>query len=190
MNILVSGFAPFLGQAINPSAQVARALASEFPEVTFIILPVEYQKAFSVLQEKIVDLNPDFILMLGQARNRQKVCLEKVAINWIYSKHADENNYKPEAGLIKPNIELALMTALPLEKMFADDNDFNISFSAGTYVCNELYFQVLNHFKKPDSLFVHLPLLPEQMSEEDTYSMDYNEQLRIVRKLVHRLRGN
>lgn len=190
MKILVSGFAPFLGQVINPSAQVARALASEFSEVTYIILPVEYEKAFLVLQDKINELNPDFILMLGQAQNSQKVCLEKVALNWIYSQHADENNNKPEAGPIKPNVDLALMTALPLEKMFTDDADFNISFSAGTYVCNELYFQILNHFKKLDSLFVHLPLLPEQMSKGDVYSMDYSEQLRIIRKLVHRLRGN
>ncbi len=190
MNILVSGFAPFLGQTVNPSALIAKSLAVEFSAVTSIILPVEYKNAFTVLHEKIMELNPDFILLLGQARNRPKICLEKVAINWIYSQYADEKNTKPAAGPIVPDSDLALMTSVPLEKMFADDNDFNISFSAGTYVCNELYYQVLHHFTKTPSLFVHLPLLPEQILKNDVYSMDYNEQLRVIKKLVHRLGRN
>ena len=187
MNILVSGFAPFLGQTVNPSAQIAEALALEFPHVSSIVLPVEYNIAFSTLEERINQLNPDFILMLGQARNRQNICLEKVALNWIFSQYADENGRKPDAGPIVPNSELALMTAVHLEKVFADDPDFQISFSAGTYVCNELYYRVLHHFKKSESLFAHLPLLPEQMVKGDVYSMDYSEQLKVIKKLVHRL---
>ncbi len=190
MKILVSGFKPFLGQKINPSALIAEALALEFSDIQSVVLPVEFGTAFSVLQKQVTEAKPDCVIMLGQARNRQKICVEKIALNWVYSQYADEAGLKPAAGPIQPNQELALMTQVPLENLFASDSDFQISFSAGTFICNELYYRMLSHFPAVRALFIHVPLLPEQMSENDSYSLAYSEQLRIVKKLVHCLRRN
>lgn len=189
MKILVSGFNPFLGQEVNPSGRIAEQLPTLFDNLESIVLPVEYGTAFNLLEEKVLGVNPDLVLMLGQARGRKQVCLEKIGMNWIHSNFADEKGLNPIGPIMKDKA-LALMTSFPCEKLAESVPELNISFSAGTYVCNELYYRVLERFPELNSVFIHVPLLPEQMTADDVYSLGYNEQLRIVKKLVHSLRRN
>ncbi|OFZ31233.1 MAG: hypothetical protein A2622_01145 [Bdellovibrionales bacterium RIFCSPHIGHO2_01_FULL_40_29] len=188
MKILVSGFKPFLNQKINPSQLLAIELGNRFSEVDSIVLPVEFENSFQIFKERIIQINPDLILMLGQARGRKKVCLEKIGLNWIQSGHQDEKGIRPLTGSIVSDAPLALMSQYPLEKLTEKMDAVDISFSAGTYVCNDLYFRVLHEFKSIKSIFIHVPLLPEQMMEDDVYSLEYEKQLQILCELVHRVR--
>lgn len=205
MKILISGFKPFLGQSINPSQKLALDLQSAFSEVVSIVLPVEYKQSSWILEREIQNVEPDYVIMIGQAAGRANVCFEKIGLNWVQSRHADEAGIKPEVGAIEKSEPLALMTPFPVdehyEKLRAKNLPVEISFSAGAYVCNDLYFRTLHEFKKLKAVFIHVPLLPEQVSSakpSDTGSaagpvqpsLDYATQLKVLTELVNSVRGN
>ncbi|MBC7466342.1 MAG: pyroglutamyl-peptidase I [Bdellovibrio sp.] len=205
MKILISGFKPFLGQKINPSQKIALDLQDQFADVISIVLPVEYKQSFWLLEREIQNVEPDFVIMIGQAAGRTNVCFEKIGLNWVQSRHADEAGVKPEFGAIEKAEPLALMTPFPVdqhfEKLKAKGLPVEISFSAGAYVCNDLYFRILNEFKTLKAVFIHVPLVPEQLDATNpnqmdpaypnqTASLDYATQLKIITELVHSVRGN
>jgi len=189
MKILVTGFKPFLGEKINPSEKLALELAREFNHVGAVILPVEFGKSFEILREQILESNPDFVIMIGQASGRKNICLEKVGLNWVQSENKDEAGVIPKAGKILSEIELALMTEFPVDQTFFQLKKaglpVEISFSAGAYVCNDLYFRVLNEFRSLKSIFVHVPLLPEQLKSEDASPvLEFKKQLEVMKQMI------
>lgn len=195
MKILISGFKPFLGETINPSQKLALALEDQFPnEVVSIILPVEYKQSFLILEREIQNIEPDFVIMMGQAADRKNICFEKIGLNWVQSKHADEAGINPEFGAIESGKALALMTNFPVDQHYdflkSKDYPVEISFSAGAYVCNDLYFRILNEFKKLQAVFIHVPLTEQQSVEKNRPYLEYEKQLEVLTALVHRVRGN
>lgn len=189
MKILVSGFKPFLGESVNPSEILANELSGLFKNVESVILPVEFERSFQILEKSVDQIRPDYLIMTGQAAGRKNVCFEKIGLNWIQSQNQDEVGTLPRAGRILPHVDLALMTSFPIEKIFFELKKellpVEISFSAGTFVCNELYFRVLNKFQFLKSVFVHLPLLPEQLKGNDSRpTLEKTQQLRILQKCI------
>ena len=194
MKVLVSGFKPFLGQSINPSEIIAIELSKKIAQVKSVILPVEFTKSFIFLKDGIEHELPDYLIMLGQASGRKKISLEKVALNWNQTSVSDEAGLTPVMGPIIKNSALALMSDFPIDAVFEKLRlpELEISFSAGTYVCNELYYHVLKNFneKSLKSVFIHLPLIPEQVPINDKPSIKIEVQLEILTRLIHSLRGN
>ncbi len=193
MKILMTGFKPFLGQKLNPSEWLVQEIQKKDPSVRVLVLPVEFGKSFEVLKNIINEETPDFLIMLGQAAGRRNVCLEKIALNWVQSRNKDEAGFLPTTGPIVKDSELAMMTSFPVDQIFAylieNKQPVEISFSAGTYVCNELYYHALSQFKKLKSVFVHVPLLPEQLGVDDIRpSMKSDQQLLVVESIVKGLR--
>lgn len=170
MKILVSGFKPFLGEKINPSELLVEGFQEKSQinhNIHTIVLPVEFEKAFVLLQEQIEKVNPDIILMLGQAGGRKKISLEKIALNWNQARAADESGFCPAVGEIYKLAPLALMTSFPVDSLceFLQSQKLpvSLSFSAGAFVCNNLYYKVLHHYPKLKTVFIHVPFMPEQM---------------------------
>lgn len=166
MKILVTGFKPFLGHSINPSEQLSCDLAKKFTEVTSLILPVEFGTAAEVLASHLQSHMYDYILLVGQASGRARVSLERIGLNWIESNNQDEAGYQPVTGPIVSGAPLALMTSFPIselcEALQKQNLPVHISFSAGTYVCNDIYFRALHRFPQQKLVFIHVPLLPDQ----------------------------
>ncbi len=194
MKILISGFKPFLGEKINPSEQLALKLAKHFDQTTSVILPVEFKTSFLHLAEKIKSEKPECLIMLGQASGRTRIGLEKIALNWMQTEHPDEVGHKPAVGVILASSELALMSKFPIDKVFEEiklkHQPVEISFSAGTYVCNELYYQVLKNFSDLKSIFIHLPITPEQSQAVEKPTLQFELQKQILIDLIHSLRRN
>lgn len=169
MKILVTGFKPFLGAKVNPSEIHSLKLADEFSEVSSLILPVEFQNSFEKLKSHISDKTYDLVILLGQASDRKLISIEKIALNWIQSEHKDEASQLPATGKILENSELALMTKLdvdPIYKILRKENHpVEISFSAGAFVCNDIYFRALESFSYLPAIFIHVPT-------EDNLSLD------------------
>lgn len=187
--ILVSGFKLFLSEKINPSELLVEKLKVDSnsknmanSELGTIVLPVEFDRAFVELQKQIEKLNPKFIIMFGQAGGRPNVCLEKIALNWNQTKSADEAKHIPATGRIGDG-ELALMSTFPVDECaeFLKDRGLKseISFSAGAYVCNNLYFKVLKNYPLIKSVFVHVPFMPEQ-GEVHHPKMDFEAMKKIA----------
>lgn len=177
--ILVTGFKPFLGGATNPSQDLALKLESDFSYIKSLVLPVEFENSYSRLKTHLLANQYDYVVMIGQASGRKNICLEKVALNWVQTEHADEAGVTPRLGSIATDKSLALMSEFPIDEIYTklkkDFSKIEISFSAGTFVCNDLYFRTLNEFDDLKSVFVHVPLVTD---------LAFVEQYEIMKKMM------
>lgn len=191
MKILVTGFKPFLGEKLNPSEVLANYLSQSHSSVESLILPVEFTRAFAVLSEHLEkEKNYDILIMIGQAAGRSEVCLEKIALNWIQTQHPDEAGKIPPDAEIISSQALALMTRFPVDRICKLLNEkklpVTVSFSAGTYVCNELYYRVLSALPNLESIFIHVPLVEEQVRlEKPRPYIDLEKQKEIFSEIIN-----
>jgi pyroglutamyl-peptidase len=188
MKILLTGFKAFLGEKLNPS----EILCQSFSEARSLVLPVEFSKAYIVLKDHLLQNNYDYVIMLGQAAGRHCISMEKIALNWVQTQNKDESGYKPPTGKIKETEPLALMTKFPIDDVYSKvkkkHTNIEISFSAGTYVCNELYFQVCSDFRDLKSIFIHVPLIKEQVSSDNMRPyLELSEQKEILSEILKSL---
>ena len=79
--ILVTGFKPFLGHDQNPSERLSIDLTKKFSEVECLILPVEFGRAYEVLNLRLLQTTYDYVLLLGQAAGRNRISIEKIGLN-------------------------------------------------------------------------------------------------------------
>jgi len=103
------------------------------------------------------------VICLGLASNRKKISLEKVAINLIHTDIPDNEGMLYEDKTIGLDGTNAYFSTLPLKEMKCAATDFptEISFSAGTYVCNYIMYRLLDYCQdsKVEAGFIHLPHL-------------------------------
>ena len=162
--ILVTGYGAFLDHTDNPSLRVARAMDTMSEVCECRELPVEFSKLDSALNE--INLHQyEWIFLIGLAGARDLVTPEKVALNWCYSPGRPDNEgktFEKGAELVK-NSAAALFSTMDVEDLTQDLNDkgivSQISFSAGTYVCNATYYKVLQRLEKAGTkvIFIHVP---------------------------------
>jgi pyroglutamyl-peptidase len=170
---LVTGFAPFGGEAMNPSWAAARALHAQQISGFHVIaseLPVAFQQAADILDALIVEHRPAIVIAIGQAGGRARISLERVALNWCDARIPDNLGQLPRTCQIAPLEPAALFAPFPidaaLERLIAADIPAEVSLSAGAYVCNELYFRLcMTQQQRPDmrAIFMHIPYAPEQI---------------------------
>jgi pyroglutamyl-peptidase len=171
MRILITGFEPFGGQSINPSWEVARALEGlSWPQaqVRAIQLPCVFAQAAKALTRALDDVRPDIVLALGQAEGRSDISVERVAINVMDARIADNAGAQPIDLPVAPGGPAAYFSTLPIKylvaRLRAAGFPASVSQTAGTFVCNQVFY-VLQHALAGQAVrsgFVHLPLLPEQ----------------------------
>ena len=183
MKIVVTGFRPFLGATSNSSEDLARELALFFPEVRSHVLPVEFGHSFELLRLYLQHDKPDYIIMLGQAAGRPRICFEKIGLNWVQSEHPDEAGRHLANEAILDEQPLALMTNFPVDRIIGvlkkENLPVEVSFSAGAFVCNDLYFRVLAEFaEKSPPVFIHLPLVKD---------LGFEIQLHVMKKAISEL---
>ena len=112
MRILITGFAPFGGETINPSYEAVRLLPETIGEhrITKLELPVTFEGAPALLAEKVRALNPDILISAGQAGGRPNITLERVAINLMDARIPDNDGYSPEDVPVEKDGETAYFT--------------------------------------------------------------------------------
>lgn len=171
MNLLLTGFEPFLGEKENPSQMLVRALNAELG-IPFLELPVSYRRSFQPLEQALKkDPSIDFVLMLGQAGGRRKIGLERMAVNFEHAEAADEEGDRAQERPLVPGGPLALQSPLPLvawkDALVAQGHAVEVSHHAGTFVCNAVNYRglLLAQSTRTKFLFVHVPHLPSQRSE-------------------------
>lgn len=176
--ILLTGFEPFDGETENPSGLIVRALAEEHRTgLVTAVLPVAFDRAAANLRALIETHRPDRVVLLGQAGGRNRVTAEMVAVNFRDARIPDNDGMKPYREKILKSAPDAYLTTAPVhalvDRMRADGIPAAVSMTAGTYVCNELYFSALHWMAgHGETVFVHLPYLPAQATSKDAPSMD------------------
>ncbi len=200
MRLLLSGFEPFGGERVNPSWEVARAVAASPPdgvEAEALLLPVRAGAALDVLWPAFEAGAFDAWLGLGQAGGRTHLSVERTGVNVLTDRDAS-GRALPEAAVVA-GAPAARFARLPVHEaaaaMRAAGAPAQVSESAGTYICNEALFAMLDRLDAAGSAapagFVHLPYLPEQTlaMREGAPSMALETQALGVRAAAAFLRG-
>ena len=173
MKILVSGFDPFGSDKISPAIEAVKKLADTIKGAKIIKLeiPTVFNKSAQVVHQAIVKEQPDYVLNVGQAGGRSALTPERVAININDGRIPDNDGYQPLDEPIQPDGDTAYFTQLPIKAMAkairAAGLPAIVSNTAGTYVCNHIFYQVqymrTKEFPKLKAGFIHIPFLPEQV---------------------------
>jgi pyroglutamyl-peptidase len=171
MRILLTGFEPFGGQSLNPSWEVARALHGltlEGAQITSVQLPCVFAQALPALQQALAQRTPDIVLALGQAEGRADFSVERVAINVMDARIADNAGAQPIDVPVTAGGPAAYFSTLPIKSLVvglkAAGFPASVSQTAGTFVCNQVFYGLQHALagQGVHSGFMHLPLLPEQ----------------------------
>lgn len=174
MNILITGFEPFDGEALNPSEEVIRYFGAKSTfgpaHIHTLCLPVTFETSCEMVLESLAELQPTHLLMLGQGAKNGCIALETIAFNWIDARIPDATGLQPKGTRISDAQRSSHVTTLPttemLRRLRAQDIPAEKSFWAGSYVCNALFFKIMHHIAQQSlqtsAGFIHLPFLPEQ----------------------------
>jgi pyroglutamyl-peptidase len=171
--ILLTGFEPFAGDRANPSMALLATLDGATigrHRVVTRLLPVVFADALTGLAQALEETEPALVLALGLAGGRARLSLERVALNLIDARIPDNAGAQPTDVPVIAGAPDAYFSTLPVKAMLRAMHDAGIpaelSLSAGTYVCNALFF-ALRHLLESRSPpvrggFMHLPYLPAQ----------------------------
>ncbi|MBR2639119.1 MAG: pyroglutamyl-peptidase I, partial [Oscillospiraceae bacterium] len=124
------------------------------------------------------ELNPDAIICVGQAGGRSSVTPEMVAVNLRFASIPDNEGNQPKDIPCVSDGENAYFSTLPVRKMVEAVSEASIpcsdSYSAGTYVCNDLIYHVLHRFKNTETraCFIHVPFIPEQTTDKPSLPLE------------------
>ena len=166
--VLVTGFEPFGGGEQNVSADVVTQLTDmRFPslEVHTQILPVDIATAPQCLIEQLINLLPDWCIMLGEASGRTAITIERIAINLCDFRIADNGGHQLRDEQVIPDAQDAYFATLPVRELLdaiqATGVEAELSLSAGSYLCNAVFYTALYYssmYNLPTSCgFIHLP---------------------------------
>ncbi|HVA36206.1 MAG TPA: pyroglutamyl-peptidase I [Candidatus Dormibacteraeota bacterium] len=178
MRIVVYGFEPFGGDAINPSQLVARALDATHVGgglVTGHVLPVETRSLRSRLEGILAAERPDVIVGVGLAPGTASLAVERVGVNVLDSRIPDNVGHQAKGEPIREDAPAALFATLPaaaiVERWKATAIPGYLSNSAGTFLCNQALYESLWWAQQDggeiEAGFIHLPYLPGQAAERD-----------------------
>ena len=170
--LLITGFDPFGGAAVNPSWLAVQALPERVGDVVVhkMEIPTVFGEAARMVQEKAAGLQPDVILCVGQAGGRDAVTPERIAVNIRDARIADNAGNQPRGEFVEPHGPAAYFATVPVEKMAQAITEAGIlatvSNSAGAFVCNDVMYSLLHQFDGTQTKvgFIHVPYLPEQGS--------------------------
>jgi len=176
--LLITAFEPFAGESINPSSEAARQVARvDFPEtlVRMVELPVERYRAVEIALDEIRAARPDVVVMLGLAGGRYRINPERVAINIDDFRIPDNAGDQPAGEPIVEGGPVGYFSTLPIraiaERLIKAHIPARISNTAGTYLCNRLFYSVMHHIATEGlpaiAGFIHLPYIHEQTTNKE-----------------------
>lgn len=195
MNILITGFEPFGGEAINPSWEVARALQGQViagATVQARCLPTSFGTAPAALAQVLAEVRPELAIALGQASGRTEISIERVAVNLIDARIADNAGERPQDVAVREGAPAAYFSTLPIKAMRnglrAAGHPAGLSLSAGAFVCNQVFFELQHQLAGRGLMsgFIHIPALPEQAarSQPTVASMSLAAQIDAIRLAI------
>jgi len=175
-NVLLTGFEPFEGEAINPSWEAVRALDGERHGDAVIVarqMPCVFGAAIEAMAAALDALDPVLVIAVGQAGGRAEMSVERVAINVDDARIADNAGAQPIDEPIVAGAPAAYFATLPIKAMVRDLRaagvPASVSQTAGTFVCNHIFFGLMHLLATRGAHarggFIHIPYLPEQAAQ-------------------------
>lgn len=168
--VLVTGFGPFGNHTRNPSADLARSLAGEVIDgvpVVARIFATSTETVAGELTAALEELNPSAVLSLGLAPGRPALSLERIAINVRDFPVPDQSGVLLTDAPIDPAGPDGRFSGLPIKEILGQWQRSaipgHISDTAGTYLCNQLFYLVTaaGEQRGIPAGFIHIPDTPE-----------------------------
>lgn len=146
--ILLTSFTTWLPHQIsNSSDDLLNEIfkSDTIQHLSFLrLLPVDIELASCCVIDKINEFQPDIVICCGMAESRTSLSIESTAT----------------CG------EMVLKTPVDLPQLVTDSIAIEISDDAGKFVCEGLYYSVLQYIIEQqlniDCIFVHVPILTNQ----------------------------
>ena len=173
--VLLTGFDAFGGASINPSWLTAKALDGKMVaghKVVAAQLPTEFDASPIELARLLTLHKPALVLCLGQAGGRSALSIERIAVNVSDASMADNAGKQPMDEPIVGSGPAAYFSTVPvramLETLQREGIAGEISQTAGTYVCNHVFYTLMHalaterDFSVSRGGFIHVPYLEEQ----------------------------
>lgn len=182
--VLITGFEPFGGETINPSFEAIKQLDPHtLPCELFIMeLPVVFYDASKMIIDKMHEIEPDIIIMVGQAGGRKEISIERMAINLDDTQVPDHHGVAPQDDPISLFGPTAYFSTLPtkaiVHALHASHIPAKLSYSAGTYLCNHVFYSIMHelsvhHNQHTRAGFIHVPYETSQTTyKAHQFSLD------------------
>lgn len=170
--ILLTGFSSFPGAPLNPTKVTLQSMRhAEIEMPPSIVFPVSYRIVDKYLDRILDAVAPDIVVSLGLSYEAKGFTLESHAYNETDQQSVDIHDTIPESTISENTTEM-LSSHIPLDRVYdhLQSRDIPVSRSSdpGRYLCNYLYYKVMDKFKNDRSkwsCFVHVPLLDIQLEE-------------------------
>ena len=170
--VLITGFEPFDGEAVNPSWEVVKRLDGAIIAGERVVarqLPCVFNEALTVLHAALDEFRPALTLAIGQAGGRTDITVERVAINVDDARIPDNKGQQPIDRPIVADGQAAWFSSVPIKAIVAalrqQGIPASVSQTAGTFVCNHVMYGLLHKLQGQAGVkggFIHIPYLPEQ----------------------------
>ena len=174
MNVLVTAFTPFNKASNNYSMEVLNHIDG----VDKLVLDVLYDNSYLELKKtKNLD-NYDIIIAMGEARMRNELTLETRAKNISSCSLPDNSGTVKKDEKIIASLGDFLETKVDLEEV---ENLVTLSFDAGKFVCNNIYFHLLADYPEK-ALFLHIPNCHDSEEEYKNIAIKIKEIIKLLTK--------
>jgi pyroglutamyl-peptidase len=118
------------------------------------------------LKRALTRLRPQLVLCVGQAGGRSTISLERVAINVIDARIPDNSGRQPIDVAVVKHAPAAYFSTLPvkalLQALRAAKLPVEVSNSAGTFVCNAVFFGLMHALAAPAPPERRAPARPQR----------------------------
>ena len=135
------------------------------------LLPTVFGEALKQAVAVAEKEDVDAVVSLGQAGGRSHITPEWIGINLADASIPDNEGNQPSDKPVVDGGPAAYFSTLPVKAMVAAIQDAElparVSTTAGTFVCNQLLYGLLHHFKDTQvkAGFIHVPFIKEQAKE-------------------------
>jgi pyroglutamyl-peptidase len=154
--ILVTSFEPFDARGQNQSFEIAKKLK----HIDHLSLPVVFNEAFQGLQQYLKTHQVDMIISLGEAPVTS-IQLEYLALNRMHARIPDNKGKQPLHQHIIEHGQEVYPSSLPLANIERHLQSlslrYSVSYHAGTYVCNDLFYRLMHAPLSMPRGFIHVP---------------------------------
>lgn len=167
--VLLTGFEPFANSPTNASWEVVHAVAASWDDdaegahLVTALLPVSFAAVVDPLNRAIERWQPILVLSLGLADGRERIGVERVALNLADARIADNDGDQPVDQPIEPDGPAARFATIPIKAVLAACRERDLpveeSLTAGTFVCNATMFHSIGRASDDQVGFIHVPQL-------------------------------
>lgn len=165
-SIVIMGFDAFGEEISNPAARIASLFNGRIIDkyiVHGVIVPASYNSVRRSVRLVFELYNPGIILALGLSSSRPLPSIERIALNYADSSLPDTDGIVKVNEPVLENGDLALETDVDVyglrDYLLEHGIPIIVSYHAGTYLCNYLYYLLLHKAREKNSkaLFIHIP---------------------------------